>query len=250
MINLQSISKTFNKGTPNENSVFNDFDLRIAKGDFIVVVGSNGSGKSTLLNLLAGSVRPDEGTITLDGKDISSLKEAQRGRYVARIFQNPLTGTAPDLNILENFRLAALRTQSKKWTIGTGQSFRSAVKEKVKTLNLGLEEKLDLPMGVLSGGQRQALTLLMATMDDLNILLLDEPAAALDPATARLVMDLADQMIKDQGLTALLVTHHMPDVVRYGNRLLHLDRGKIVHDLDMNLKRKLQVQDVFSWFGQ
>lgn len=250
MIRLEHISKTFNRKTPNENRVFDDLNLTIKKGDFVIVIGSNGSGKSTLLNLLAGTISPESGKILLEDRDITELKDHQRSKYIARIFQNPLTGTAPDLTVLENFRLASLRTRTKGLHIGTDHAFREKVKERISLLNLRLEDRLDLPMGVLSGGQRQALTLLMATMDETSLLLLDEPAAALDPATARLVMDMAEKLIRELSLTALLVTHHMPDVIRYGNRILHLNRGKIEHDADVNFKSKLQVKDVFSWFGE
>jgi putative tryptophan/tyrosine transport system ATP-binding protein len=250
MIRLEKITKTFNRHTPNEHLVFDRFDLIISKGDFLVVVGSNGSGKSTLLNLLSGTTLPDDGNIFLDEKNITSLREYERSKYVSRVFQNPLTGTAPDLTILENFRLASIRTGKKKMIIGTNDNFRKKIREKIALLQLGLEDRIDQPVATLSGGQRQALTLVMATLDETKILLLDEPAAALDPATSKLVMELSQSIIRQLALTAILVTHHMPDVIRYGNRVVHLDRGKIVHDLDVNLKAKLQVQDVFNWFGQ
>ncbi len=250
MIRLENISKTFNATTANENRLFEDFNLEIKKGDYIIVVGSNGSGKSTLLNLLAGTIIPDAGRIQLNGKDIAGLQDYQRTQYLARIFQNPLMGTAPDLTILENFRLASLRTSSKGLTIGTHKKFRLQIRERISALKLGLENNLDMPMGLLSGGQRQALTLLMATMDDAELLLLDEPTAALDPATTQLVMNLTASIIKEFSLTALLVTHNMNDVIRHGNRVLHLDRGRIIHDLDMKMKSNLKIQDVFNWFGQ
>lgn len=250
MIRLEHINKIFNASTPNENRLFENFNFEINKGDYIIVVGSNGSGKSTLLNLLAGTQLPDSGKILLDEKEITRLRDYQRSKYMARIFQNPLIGTAPDLTIIENFRLASLRTTSKRLTIGTNKKFRSHIMERIATLKLGLENKLDMPMGLLSGGQRQALTLLMATMDETQLLLLDEPTAALDPATTQLVMSLTNSIIQEFSLTALLVTHNMNDVIRHGNRVLHLERGKIVHDLDLKLKSNLKIQDVFNWFGQ
>ena len=250
MIRLEHINKIFNASTPNENRLFENFNFEINKGDYIIVVGSNGSGKSTLLNLLAGTQLPDSGKILLDEKEITRLRDYQRSKYMARIFQNPLIGTAPDLTIIENFRLASLRTTLKRLTIGTNKKFRSHIMERIATLKLGLENKLDMPMGLLSGGQRQALTLLMATMDETQLLLLDEPTAALDPATTQLVMSLTNSIIQEFSLTALLVTHNMNDVIRHGNRVLHLDRGRIIHDLDMKMKSNLKIQDVFNWFGQ
>ena len=231
MISLKGISKTFSKGSPNEINLLNNFNLEIKKNDFIIVVGSNGSGKSTLLNILAGVVRINEGSIILDDKDISQTKDYKRSRWLARIFQNPLAGTAPDLSILENFRLASIRTSSKGFRIGTDKKFRAKVRDRIAVLNLGLENKLDREMGSLSGGQRQALTLLMAIMDETRLLLLDEPTAALDPRTSELIMNLADKVIKEYSLTALLVTHQIKDVVGFGNRALQMKEGKIIRDL-------------------
>jgi putative ABC transport system ATP-binding protein len=250
MITLSSISKTFNKGNPNEQRIFSNFNLKILKNDFIIVVGSNGSGKSTLLNLLAGTVFADEGSIYLDKLDISKYKEYKRSAWIARIFQNPLAGTAPELSILENFRLASLRTKRKGLTIGTGDKFKSLVKEKVKVLNLGLENKITLSMGNLSGGQRQALTLLMAIMDDTKLLLLDEPTAALDPRTSITIMDLAAKVIKEFDLTALLVTHQIKDVVSYGNRVIQLKEGQIIRDITKGPEHELNMKVVFDWFNQ
>jgi putative ABC transport system ATP-binding protein len=250
MITLSSISKTFNKGNPNEQKIFNNFNLKILKNDFIIVVGSNGSGKSTLLNLLAGTVFADEGSIFLDKLEITKYKEYKRSAWIARIFQNPLAGTAPELSILENFRLASLRTKRKGLTIGTGDKFKSLVKEKVSILNLGLENKITLPMSSLSGGQRQALTLLMAIMDDTRLLLLDEPTAALDPRTSITIMDLAAKVIKEFDLTALLVTHQIKDVVNYGNRVIQLKEGQIIRDITKGPEHELNMKVVFDWFNQ
>lgn len=250
MIAISSISKTFNKGNPNEQKIFRNLNLEILKNDFIIVVGSNGSGKSTLLNLLAGTVFADEGSIYLDKKDISKYKEYKRSVWIARIFQNPLAGTASELSILENFRLAALRTKRKGLTIGTGDKFKSVVKEKIRILNLGLENKLTMSMGSLSGGQRQALTLLMAIMDETRLLLLDEPTAALDPRTSVTIMDLAAKVIKEFDLTALLVTHQIKDVVGYGNRIIQLKEGQIIRDITKEPEHELNMKVVFDWFNQ
>lgn len=249
MISLKGISKTFSKGSPNEINLLNNFSLEIKKNDFIIVVGSNGSGKSTLLNILAGVVRINEGSIILDDKDISQTKDYKRSRWLARIFQNPLAGTAPDLSILENFRLASIRTSSKGFRIGTDKKFRAKVRDKIAVLNLGLENKLDREMGSLSGGQRQALTLLMAIMDETRLLLLDEPTAALDPRTSELIMSLADKVIKEYSLTALLVTHQIKDVVGFGNRVLQMKEGKIIRDLKKIEKEKLSIADIYEWFN-
>ena len=249
MITLSGISKTFNKGNPNEVNLLHDFNLEINKNDFIVVVGSNGSGKTTLLNIIAGTIRVDSGSVILDEKEITHLKDYERSRWLARIFQNPLAGTAPDLTILENFRLAALRTSNKGIKIGTGEKFKKNVRDRLKILNLGLENKLDQDMGSLSGGQRQALALLMAIMDDTRLLLLDEPAAALDPKTSELIMDLAYKVIKEFNLTALLVTHQLKDVVGYGNRVIQMKEGQIIRDFRKNDKEKLNISNIYDWFN-
>lgn len=249
MISLKGISKTFSKGSPNEINLLNNFNLEIKKNDFIIVVGSNGSGKSTLLNILAGVVRINEGSIILDDKDISQSKDYKRSRWLARIFQNPLAGTAPDLSILENFRLASIRTSSKGFKIGTDKKFRAKVRDRIAVLNLGLENKLDQEIGSLSGGQRQALALLMAIMDETRLILLDEPTAALDPRTSELIMNLADKVIKEYSLTALLVTHQIKDVVGFGNRVLQMKEGKIIRDLKKIEKEKLSIADIYEWFN-
>jgi putative ABC transport system ATP-binding protein len=248
MITLKNISKTFGKGSPNELKIFDGFNLEIPEKDFVVIVGSNGSGKSTLLNLIAGTIFPDGGAIHIGEKDITSLKEFERSKWIARIFQNPLLGTAPDLTILENFRLAALRTKSKGLAIGTGEKFKARVKEKISILKLGLETKLNLPMGSLSGGQRQALAVLMSIMDDTKILLLDEPTAALDPRASITIMELASKVITEFNLTALLVTHRMRDVYEYGNRVIQLEEGRVARDL-RKTEYELNMKEILAWFA-
>lgn len=250
MIELKGISKTFNKNSANENQLLNDFNLTIRKNEFTLIVGSNGSGKSTLLNLLAGTIIPDSGQILIDEKDISSVKDFRRSKWIARIFQDPLSGTAPELSILENFRLASIRTQSKSLRIGTDRKFKDQIREKIAELGLGLENKLDQSMGSLSGGQRQALTILMATSDDTRLLLLDEPVAALDPKTATTIMKLANEIIRKSNLTAIMVTHSMRDVMEYGDRLIMLKNGKIDRDLSGSDKKKVQLNDLYDWFGE
>ena len=254
MIELRNISKTYNSGSPNAVVALDDVSLVIPEKSFVVVVGSNGSGKSTLLNVLAGTTKPDVGQIMINGKDIAHLSDFERSKWVARIFQNPMTGTSPELTVLENFRLAFLRTEIKKFTIGTGEMFRQMVKGKISLLGLGLENKLDQPMGTLSGGQRQALTLLMAVMplqtgrEEAKILLMDEPTAALDPKTSALILELADKIIKEFNLTVIFVTHQLKDALRYGDRILCMDSGKIKRDIAEGAKPKLRISEVFDWF--
>lgn len=249
MIKLDNVTKTFNRGKANEVKAIQGLSLTIAPQDYLVIVGANGSGKSTLLNLIAGSTLPSSGDINIDGNSVTDLHDYQRSRWIARVFQNPLSGTAPDLSILDNFRLAALRTQSKGLSIGTNAAFKKQVQEKITLLGMGLESKLEQPMGTLSGGQRQALTLLMSVMDDCKILLLDEPTAALDPRSARLVMQTADQLITDFKLTAILITHNLKDAHTHGNRLIHMAEGRVEQDYATESKLNLTQNDLFSWFS-
>jgi putative tryptophan/tyrosine transport system ATP-binding protein len=249
MISLQKISKFFNKGKANEITALYDISLKINDGEFVVIVGANGSGKTTLLNIIEGAEKPNYGTIEINGKDVTSLPEYKRSRWVARVFQNPNNGTAPDLTILDNFRLAALRAQRKTLTIGTNTAFKKKVQEKISGLGMGLENKINQPMGSLSGGQRQALTLLMSVMDNADILLLDEPTAALDPKSALVIMNLADKLNKNIGITTLLITHNIKDAQQYGNRLIQLYEGRILRDFNSEAKAKLLLPDIYEWFG-
>jgi putative tryptophan/tyrosine transport system ATP-binding protein len=248
MIEFKGVHKTFNKGQPSEVVALKDINLVIHKGEFVVIIGSNGSGKTTLLNVLAGAEICSAGSILINGVDTTGLPEYKRSRWIARVFQNPMSGTAPDLSILNNFRLAAIRTSAKQLRIGVNDAFRKQVREKIASLGMNLEDKLDLPIGALSGGQRQALTLLMSVMDKTDILLLDEPTAALDPRAADLVMQTADTLIKQYNLTALLITHHIRDAKQYGSRLVQMQTGKIERDLDCAAKDKLSPQEIFGWF--
>jgi putative ABC transport system ATP-binding protein len=253
VIELRNISKTFNRNSAGAVTALKDVSLFLPEKSFTVVVGSNGSGKSTLLNILAGTVRADAGNILINGMDVTHLPDYKRSKWVARIFQNPMMGTSPELTVLENFRLAAIRTQPKKFIIGTGNKFRKLVQEKISILSLGLENKVDQSMGTLSGGQRQALTLLMAVMpgelgDDTRILLMDEPTAALDPKTSTLILELAAKIIGEYKLTVLFVTHHLKDALNYGNRIVCMEEGRIVQDLDQSAKLKLTMPEVYQWF--
>lgn len=249
MIELINLSNVFNSGKQNEVRALTDIHLSISDGQFVVVVGSNGSGKSTLLNVVAGSITPSRGSIRINGKDVTSLPDYKRSPSIARVFQNPLSGTAPDLSIIDNFRLAALRTRSKSLRIGLTHKFRNQVYDRLARLGMGLEHKLDQPMGSLSGGQRQALTLLMGVMDDLDILLLDEPTAALDPKSAGIVMNIAHELICEFNLTTMLITHNLKDAYTYGDRVLHMAEGRVVRDIMGSDKKLLSTQDMFEWFG-
>jgi len=249
MIELRHITKAFNRGQVNEVTALDDVSLSVQKGEFVVVIGSNGSGKSTLFNIIAGAETPTTGHVIIDSKDVTKLPEYERSQWIARVFQNPLSGTAPDLSIIDNFRLAALRTTHKKLIIGVNDAFKKTVRDKIATLGMGLENKTEQQMGSLSGGQRQALTLLMSVMDKTDILLLDEPTAALDPRSANTILQTADTLIKEYKLTAILITHNLKDAYQYGNRLVQMNEGKVLRDLDTTAKVALKQQDLFEWFS-
>jgi len=249
MIAINDVHKIFNKGKANQVNAVNGITLNITEGEFLVIVGSNGSGKTTLLNLVAGSVFPDMGSISIDENNVSKLPDYRRSRWIARVFQNPVSGTASDLSILDNFRLAAIRTKAKGLSIGVNDQFKQQVKEKIATLGMGLENKVEQSMGTLSGGQRQALTLLMSVMDSCKVLLLDEPTAALDPRSAEVVMRTADKLIADFKLTAILITHNLKDAYNYGTRIIQMSEGLVLRDLNNKQKSDLKQNDLFDWFG-
>jgi putative ABC transport system ATP-binding protein len=246
---INHISKIYNAGSDDEVRALQDVSVEVKKGEFLVVVGTNGSGKSTLLNLILGTILPTTGSVTIDGKIISHLPEFRRSPWVSMVFQNPGNGTAPDLSIVENFRLAALRSGKKGIAIGNNKKFRQLVKEKVAALGMGLENKIDQSIGSLSGGQRQALTLLMGVMDKTSLLLMDEPTAALDPKSAKVVMELAEQINQEMGITIILITHSMKDALQYGDRLIMFDAGKIVKDLNKDAKQSLTITELLEWFA-
>jgi putative ABC transport system ATP-binding protein len=248
MIELNNIHKTFNTGKVNEVKAVNGVDLHIPSGEFLVVVGANGSGKTTLLDLVAGSIKPTTGQVIIDDTEVTKLPDYRRTAWIARVFQNPVSGTASDLSILDNFRLASLRTGNKGLRIGINETFKNQVRERISTLGMGLENKIEQPMGTLSGGQRQALTLLMSVMDNCKILLLDEPTAALDPKSAHTVMKTADDLVRHYRLTAMLITHNLKDAFTYGDRLILMGEGKVQKDLGTAEKSKLKQADLFDWF--
>jgi putative ABC transport system ATP-binding protein len=248
MIQLKNVHKIFNPGKANQVNAVNGIDLEIKDGEFLVIVGTNGSGKTTLLDLVAGSIFPGTGSISIDGEEVTKIPDYKRSKWIARVFQNPMSGTASDLSILDNFRLAAIRTKPKSLSIGINEAFKKQVKDQIATLGMGLENKIEQPMGTLSGGQRQALTLLMSIMDSCKILLLDEPTAALDPRSAEVVMHTADKLIKDYKLTSILITHNLKDAFKYGHRIILMGEGLIKKDLDSKHKSALKQNDLFDWF--
>lgn len=249
MIDVANAHKTYNQGKPNQVNAVNGVNLSVKKGEFVVIVGANGSGKTTLLNLVAGSVLPTSGKVSIDGEDVSKLADYERSKWIARVFQNPLSGTASELSILDNFRLAAIRAQAKGLSIGINEDFKKKVKETIATLGMGLEAKTEQLMGTLSGGQRQALTLLMSVIDSCKILLLDEPAAALDPRSAELVMRTAAKLAHEFELTTILITHNLKDAYNYGTRLIQMGEGIILKDIEKSAQPHLKQNDLYDWFG-
>ena len=250
MLEIKEISKTFNAGTVNEKTALNGVSLTLNDGDFVTVIGGNGAGKSTLLNAVAGVWPVDQGSISIDGVDVTYLPEYKRARYIGRVFQDPMMGTAATMQIEENLALAKRRGKARCLRPGITAAEREEYKQLLKGLNLGLEDRMTTKVGLLSGGQRQALTLLMATMVTPKLLLLDEHTAALDPATAKKVLELSDKIISDNKLTALMITHNMTDAIRHGNRLIMMDRGKIVLDISGEEKSRLTKADLLERFAE
>lgn len=250
MLELKNISKTFNAGTINEKHALTNLSLNLADGDFVTVIGGNGAGKSTLLNAVAGVWPVDGGAIVIDGEDVTGMPEYKRAKYIGRVFQDPMMGTAPSMQIEENLALAYRRGKKRGLKWGVTAAEREFYREKLATLGLGLEDRLTAKVGLLSGGQRQALTLLMASLQTPKLLLLDEHTAALDPATAKKVLELSDQIISENKLTALMITHNMSDAIRHGNRLIMMDRGRIVLDISGEEKKSLTKADLLARFAE
>lgn len=247
MLDIQRISKTFNPGTVNEKKAITDLSLHLNKGEFVTVIGSNGAGKSTLFNAIAGSFYVDDGAITVGGHDMTFLPEYKRAKRIGRLFQDPLKGTAPNMTIEENLALAA---GNGGWFSRLTQKDRTRFRDRLALLDMGLEDRLNQPVGLLSGGQRQALTLLMAALQQPKLLLLDEHTAALDPRTAAKVLDLSDRIVQEHGLTTLMITHNMKDAIAHGNRLIMMDAGQIVVDVSGEEKKKLTVPDLLAMFSR
>lgn len=250
MLEIQNIHKTFNPGTINEKVALNGVNLNLNPGDFVTIIGGNGAGKSTTLNAIAGVWPVDEGKIIIDGVDITKLSEHKRALYLGRVFQDPMTGTAATMSIEENMAIAARRGERRGLGWGITKKERERYKEALKELDLGLEDRLSSKVGLLSGGQRQAITLLMASLKKPKLLLLDEHTAALDPKTAAKVLAISDKIIQEHQLTAMMVTHNMKDAIRLGNRLIMMHEGRIIYDVAGEEKKNLQVSDLLAKFEQ
>lgn len=251
MLKISNISKTFNPGTINEKKALTDLSLHLAKGDFVTILGSNGAGKSTLFNAIAGTFPVDRGTITLDGKNITSLPDYKRSKFIGRMFQDPLKGTAPTMTIEENLALAYMRASSGTNPFSViSKADRAEFRQRLSQLGLGLEDRMGSPVGLLSGGQRQALTLLMATMVTPKLLLLDEHTAALDPATADKVLALTRQIVADHGITCLMITHNIPSALSLGNRTIMMKDGSIVLELSGAQREGLTPEELLRLFHQ
>ncbi len=250
MLKLMNVQKTFNKGTINEKKALTGIDLHLKQGDFVTIIGGNGAGKSTMLNMIAGVYPIDSGKIILDGENVSRKPEYARAKFLGRVFQDPMKGTAAQMEIQENLALAYRRGQRRTLRWGITKAEKARYHEELKTLGLGLEERMTSKVGLLSGGQRQALTLLMAALQKPKLLLLDEHTAALDPKTAAKVLELTESIIADQQLTAMMVTHNMKDAIRMGNRLIMMHEGRIIYDVAGEEKKELKVEDLLKKFEQ
>ena len=244
-IEIKNLDKTFFPGTNREQYALKNVSLDIKDGDFITILGGNGAGKSTFLNALAGSFSLDNGEILIEGRDISNIVEHKRAEFISRVFQNPLDGTAPRMTVAQNMSLALRRGKNRGFKLGTTKEDRKLFKELLATLDLGLEDRLDSEMGLLSGGQRQAIALLMATMTTPKLLLLDEHTAALDPKTQKKIMELTRKKIEEKNLTALMITHNIQDAVKYGNRIIILHRGQLVRDIYRQEKENLNAKELY-----
>jgi putative ABC transport system ATP-binding protein len=250
MLEIRNVSKTFNPGTVNEKKALDNINLTIQDGEFVTVIGGNGAGKSTLLNMISGVSPIDCGTIVLDGKNISREPEFKRATLIGRVFQDPLMGTAADMGIDENLAMAARRGKKRTLKWGVTEPEKAEYKKQLARLGLGLEDRLSGKVGLLSGGQRQAITLLMATLQKPKLLLLDEHTAALDPLTAKKVLDLTEQIIDEDNLTALMITHNMNDAIRLGNRLIMMYNGTIILDVKGDAKKALTVEKLHDKFKE
>lgn len=250
MLELKNINKYYNAGTVNEMCLFQDFNLNIDKGEFVSVVGSNGSGKTSLLNLICGSIPLDSGTILVNGENITKMPEYKRQRRIGRVYQNPAMGTCPNMTILENMALADNKGKAFNLLPGTNRARIDFYRDQLKTLGLGLEDKLQVKVGVLSGGQRQAMALLMSTMTPIEFLILDEHTAALDPKTADTIMELTDKIVREKHLTTIMVTHNLRFAVEYGNRLLMMHQGETVLDKKGAEKAAMKIEDILDMFNE
>ena len=250
MLKINHVSKTFNPGTINEKKALIDLSLHLKPGDFVTVIGGNGAGKSTMLNAVAGVWPVDEGSISIGGTDVTGLAEHKRASFIGRVFQDPMMGTCPDMQIEENLALAYRRGKRRGLGWGVTKAEREMYRERLKILGLGLEDRLTSKVGLLSGGQRQALTLLMASLQKPQLLLLDEHTAALDPATAAKVLEISDRIVSENKLTCLMITHNMRDAIALGNRLIMMNAGRIILDISGEEKKKLTKNELLEKFAQ
>ena len=249
-LEIQDVHKVFNRGTINEKVALNGVNLNLNPGDFVTIIGGNGAGKSTTLNAIAGVWPIDSGKIIIDGTDITNLPEHKRAKYLGRVFQDPMTGTAATMDIEENMAIVLRRGEKRPLRWGVSREDRELFREKLQTLGLGLEDRMTSKVGLLSGGQRQAITLLMAALKQPKLLLLDEHTAALDPKTAAKVLEISDKIIAENQLTAMMVTHNMKDAIVHGNRLIMMHEGKVIYDVAGEEKKNLQVKDLLAKFEE
>ncbi len=250
MLEIKNVSKTFNPGTINEKKALNGVNLTLNDGDFVTVIGGNGAGKSTIMNMITGVYPVDSGSIVIDGIDVTAMSEHKRAKYFGRVFQDPMNGTAANMEIIENLAIAAKRGKRRTLRYGVSKKEKEAYKELLKTLDLGLENRLTSKVGLLSGGQRQALTLLMATLQKPKLLLLDEHTAALDPKTSSKVLSLSKKIIEENNLTTMMVTHNMNDAIEYGNRLIMMHEGRVILDISGEEKKNLTVEILLHKFEE
>lgn len=250
MLELKDIHKIYNPGTVNEMCLFDGFNLKVEKGGFAAVVGNNGSGKTSMLNIICGSIRPEAGQVLMGGKNITKEKEYKRNAKIGRVYQNPSMGTCPSMTILENMSLADNKGKLYGLGRGTDKSRIGYYREQLRQLNLGLEDRMDAKVGALSGGQRQAMALLMSTMTPIEFLILDEHTAALDPKTAEMIMELTDRIVREKELTTIMVTHNLRYAIEYGNRLLMMHQGEVILDKKGEEKRGMCVEDVLALFNE
>ena len=250
MLKVNNIEKTFNPGTINEKKALDGVSLHLNPGDFVTIIGGNGAGKSTLMNAITGVWPVDNGSIILDGTNVTGMPEYKRAKYIGRVFQDPMMGTAPDMQIIENLALAYRRGKRRNLSWGITKKERALYHEKLKILGLGLEDRMTSKVGLLSGGQRQALTLLMASLQSPKLLLLDEHTAALDPTTAAKVLEISEEIISENNLTAMMITHNMHDAIAHGNRLIMMNEGKIIYDVQGEEKKNLTKADLMAKFAE
>ncbi|MFD1403517.1 ABC transporter ATP-binding protein [Robinsoniella peoriensis] len=250
MLELKNINKYYNPGTINEMCLFENFNFEVKQGEFVSVVGSNGSGKTSMLNIICGSIDIDSGSILMNGKDITSARDFKRHQRIGRVFQNPSMGTCPTMTILENMSLADNKGKKYNLKPGINKKRIDHYRDSLRQLNLGLEDKLDVKVGALSGGQRQAMALLMSTMTPIEFLILDEHTAALDPKTAEIIMELTGQLVKEKNLTTIMVTHNLRYAVEYGNRLIMMHQGNVILDKKGNAKEITEVEEILDLFNE